>query len=351
MKRIGLFFFFISQTLALSSADLYKTTFPVQDKENTKLSAILSTAMENIFIKASGNSQIIKNNKILAEAVKQAENYVETYFYQANSEIKTDPANPYLFTATFPLTIIDDFLIQAGQKVWKTPRPSLIAWIAVKDTEPPRLLNAGEQGRIETMIKNIAIEKRGIELFFPQMDLTDVNQISIDEVLKNNISAVQLASQRYAQTAILIGTLIHSSDTLAWESTWTLVLDSNVIFTGSFSNPKVDALIYSMLNEIADALHQHNLGSDIQTTTQLTLSQVKTLKDFVNVTQTLNHIAQINQLNLNRIKADRLEFQVNLQGSAPGLQAILNSIETLTPVPSSSNLPENTARLSYRWSP
>ena len=116
-------------------------------------------------------------------------------------------------------------------------------------------------------------------LFFPLLDLIDVNQVSVSDVMAPFVSVLTKASIRYGSNVIVIARLVHNKK--GWSAFWTLVVNGQVN-NWSVTADNEAALVSKGINAIADGLAPQFIVSKTseQTVLNLTVNGLLSLESF-----------------------------------------------------------------------
>lgn len=150
-------------------------------------------ALEQVFVKISGNPSIL-NNDTIKRAVDNFEQYmVASSFNQIDEQL--------FFEARFNQQKIESLLMASGLPVWTNIRPNAALWLAYS----PSLSNeVGEQmvisQNVETQLKQTVKQasfSRGVDIVIPLGDFEDATNVSYFDVSNHLMIKVRDSSIRY----------------------------------------------------------------------------------------------------------------------------------------------------------
>ncbi len=323
MKKIFLLLVFLFANdgiaLALTMSDLYQANIPVTQQTTAAPDpALVQQGLQSVLIKVSGNSQIAAVPAIAA-GLKNAINYLAEYSVQNN-----------VLALSFDPSQVNQLLRDAGQAVWSGERPAVLVWVAVEDKTNARLLGADTTDPILVSLQTLAAE-RAIPLVFPAMDLTDLNQISVSDVWSNNVSVIQTASKRYENAAIIVAQLTQNTDG-SWASSWESVNVPGAAW--KFSGKALTDVITPGLNNALDAMAHSYLAINprLQTKVLLTVTQINNLNDYAKITNDLQHLQLVKQVQVKTVATNQIQFELTIDGNESDLQRALSLAADLIPV-------------------
>jgi hypothetical protein len=329
---------------AVNVTDLYSITIPVADQSQAKRDPAIAQGLNDVLVKISGNTATA-NDPALKAATANANDLVQQYNYDQNTDATTTQQFPYILTIKFLPTAVNNLLISANLPLWGQDRPLTIFWVGAETDGSQKLVGASDSSPVLNLIDTNA-QRRGIPVIFPVLDLTDLNQVSAKDVFESLVTPIRQASTRYGSNAIAIVHLTQQGSD--WKTTWTLVTNSNTL-NWSFTGADLGSLVQQGVDSIADALAQQFALNSVAQKQIVTvqINDLKTLQNYVQAYSYLQHLARVKSLRLNGMTKDQATFIVEIAGDVAGLQKVINLDQTLTAV----NTPANDQTLVYQWTP
>jgi hypothetical protein len=331
--------------MAVNVNSLYKSAIPVNTQSAAERHQAIQQALEHVFIKVSGNDQIL-NNTSLKSRLNTADTLIQQVGY-------TTPLNKssasYLLEVQFDPAGVNQWLRDAGVPIWGQNRPLIVAWIAYETPgHPAELLGNDSNDELAALLKKQA-EERGLPLMLPVMDMTDLNQVSIKNVTDMATPNLLNATARYASDAILIGRIIQSSDGLT--SQWRLVFkeqqwDWNL--DGKTLTNIIPLLIGNITTTLAARLAIITTNA-IQKDLILKVTGITHYPDFARLTRYLNHLTPVANVEIMKISTDNdVILKISLRSTQESFIQALSLGKTLTKIPTNNT---TDTMVTYQWNP
>ncbi len=171
----------------------------VQDQSLRSQKTAGKKALEQVFIKLSGNTQILAEPEI-ARAVNNYEQYlVASSFIQQQQDL--------LFEATFNQQKVESLLLASGLSVWTNLRPSGVLWLAIEDSANEKILIT--QNTSSNLLASVTQQSfaRGVDIIMPLGDFQDATEISVYDVWNQFVSKLQAQNQRYNTDFLISATI------------------------------------------------------------------------------------------------------------------------------------------------
>lgn len=157
-------------------------------EERTKLRDYLQAALQQVFVKTSGNTDVINN-----AAIKRSIANYEQYLISSRTQQKEDEV---VLIATFNKQKIISLLDSLQLPVWSELRPAATVWMGYR--EDNRLQYASEINNIPFgRAISTAANKRGVDIILPVGDIEDSQTVTAYDVWSQNISRLMQQSSRY----------------------------------------------------------------------------------------------------------------------------------------------------------
>jgi hypothetical protein len=333
MKFIKVWFFSFSillANLALAAVvpNLYHAQIPVATQNPADRPAALKEAYQAVLIKVTGNSKIMQNARIRANAA-QAETYIQQYSYQINTEAN-NAMYPYQLVVQFDPEAINRSLLVAKLPIWGQDRPLTIFWIAATVNGQQRLLSASDEGPIPTLLDKAA-QIYGLPILFPILDLNDLNQLSVTDVTGRFVAPVVQASVRYGSNAIVMINIEQKDN--QWISLWTLIT-ANAPQSWSVQSADLNNVMTQGVDKLVGMLSQQFAlpGASQHTAMMIQLNGIDNLNDYARANRYLQRLAIVKKVTLTQLTGGQATFQLSLAGDSAGLQKAIALDPTLTPV-------------------
>ena len=300
-----------------------------------------------MLVKVSGDSKVLSASNI-QQALNQPENYIQQYSYQDQQVLNGDTL--LMLQTQFEPKAINELISSAGQTLWGRNRPLLLIWLALEpEGQGLRLLGNDSQNQAHELLQQDA-NARGLPIVLPMLDLTDMQNLSAQQVMNGDTLAVQQASQRYNADATLTAQLQQLSDN-SWQAHWQLLSDNQQI-AGQTKGQTLDDVLFTMVNQVSDQLAA-NYSVNTTTTSSanivLTVTDIKNLQDYAKVTRYLNNLTPVKSVEIAEVGSNTLTFNLMVVGGEASLIKALSLDHKLKPAPDADIKDEQQLHLTYQW--
>ena len=266
--------------------DLYKGREAVPQQSTAALRSGASKALEQVFIRVSGQGQL-PPSAVLEAALASPEPFLTRYSYQRETLGGEDRI---WLDMKFSPRQVNAVLQSAGLSVWSANRPTVLLWLVV-DTEQGRsFLGSGAHPELENALKN-AVARRGLALQFPLFDLVDAGNLSAQALWQMPEERVREASQRYAPPFILMGRASQLS-TGQWLASWVL-LDEQRSERFDTQSQQDDGFLASAIDRVTDVQARRYAVSSAAGSGGRTLIHVGGLTRFDDYAQLVSYLESL----------------------------------------------------------
>lgn len=336
----------ITQVSAVPVKKLYDATIPTANQSASTKASALKQAFGHVLVKVSGSSATLQLPNI-EKAEQKINDYVLQYRYSKNPQAALDN-QPLLLHVNFGNSAINTLLLKSGASIWGSNRPLTLFWIAKQTSSNKQLIGASSSGAILNFIERDA-KRRGLPILFPVLDLTDVNNVSPDDVIAPFVNTIQKASQRYGSNAIVI--VRFKQNGTQWKSDWTLVT-SPQLKSWRFSSNNLETISQEGMDNVVDALAQAfslNQASMVDNQhPQVIIQGISSLSAYAKAQKYLEQLAPVQKATTQAIQANQVTFSLQLAGNIQALEKTIRLDHVLTPTPNETNLSNV---LTYQWTP
>jgi len=332
----------LAQTaFAIKLKTLNSAQVPVTAQSDQQKNQAVQQAFVQVLSKMSGSVDILKNPDIKA-ALPNAQKWVEEYGYVPSGLAAT----PYFLNVQFDTQAVRKLLRQAGIPIWDANRPLILVWMTV--TAKGQLAEVADNHTNNEWVQLLkqAADQRGIPILLPIMDITELNQVSVDEVRAANLGdTLRKASQRYHSDGVLIGSIEQNGPLL--QGHWKLIVGDDQWdwnFNGNSAAALIDQLANKMVNTLGEryaAVQTEKASSDLI----LIIKGIAQHEDFEHVMHFLKHITLIKAMEIENINGDSLILHVNVQGAQTAFMQEASVGQHL------KLQLENGQELTYAWQP
>jgi hypothetical protein len=335
---------FAVPTRAIKVDSLYRGSVPVASQSALDRTQAVQSAITQVLIKVSGNSQIVNNTELKAH-LNSAETLVQEFSYV--SVPATNNKQPYLLTIQFDANGINQWLRDAGAPIWGQNRPLMVAWVEFEvPPRAPEIISSDNTHEIAAFLKRTA-EQRGLPLMLPLMDMADLNQASVKDVMEMSVPPLMNAAKRYASDALLIGRIVQNAQGIATQ--WKLTLDQEE-WSWSLAGKTLSNVIPVLIDNVADTLATRYAvitTNHIQKDFMLTVTGINHYEDFAHLTRYLNHLTPVANVEILQVTENNtILLKVSLRSTEQSFIQALSLAKKLTAVTHEAN-----TMAVYQWNP
>lgn len=157
-------------------------------EERTKLRDYLQAALQQVFVKTSGNVDVIDN-----PAIKRSITNYEQYLISSRTQQNDDEL---VLIATFNKEKIVNLLDSMQLPVWSELRPAATVWLGYRADNRLQYTSEINHQPFGRAISSAA-NKRGVEIILPVGDIEDNQTVTAYDVWSQNIGRLLQQSSRY----------------------------------------------------------------------------------------------------------------------------------------------------------
>lgn len=298
----------------------YSATVPVADRSEAARGAAVRQALGEVLTRLSGDPAVLRQAGSAA-LLSKANRYLQQYQYEGDEMAGVSGA--LALRAGFDGSALEADMRQQGLPLWGRTRPPALVWLAVDDGNRRYLLAADAADPVYSELSKAA-SRQGLELILPMNDLQDQTQLSYNDVADGALEKVRQASQRYASQAILVGRLQASGS--QWGSQWRLNAtggDSHWQTGTATLGVTLDQALAKAAEGLTTRAPARNLAGQGASQLTLRVEGVAGLSDYARISEYLNGLAPVRSVVLDNAQGQRLEFRLDVQGGAAGLEQTL----------------------------
>lgn len=335
----------ISLGSTAQSIDLYEGETRVEDQSEGARGAALPQALANVAIKLSGDPQVVQNSA-LASGLGNASEWMQNYRYREDARIENGvPVRTQNLIARFRPDAVDQWMRESGIAVWPAPRPAITVWLGIDDGRGARLVAEAQAQAVNALTRRAA--ERGIALLYPLLDIEDQSAIQVDQVWREDLSALRAASARYDNRAVLAGRLQRNDN--GWSAGWVLLDGDDALQRWSDAGPDASALLARAGDTAVDALAKRYARAALIGTPgryRIAVSDLSSGVDYAQLSTYLRSLALVRDLQIDATRDGMLWITLDLAAGLESLDASLAVSRQLIPV--GQRLDDVPV---YRWQP
>lgn len=322
---------------AVEVTGLYETEVPVTSQDAVERAAASRTALAEVLVKVSGSAEVAQRPE-LKPFLDQAEQWVQRYQYRAappgagGTAAGTQAAPTQVLWMSFDRQTVNQRLSDAGLPVWGVNRPSILLWAAVEDGGKRYLVGGDNRPDLQGTV-NAEARRRGLSLNLPLLDLQDQGSLAVADVWGDFSEMILKASDRYQPDAVLVGRVYAVAED-KWQSHWTLYDRGSVSSWESAEGAQdqavaagIDGTAEQFAKRYALALTPPGVGDSVQ----MTVENVATLADYARVTQYLQSLDPVAEVQVARVEGAKVSYRLKVRGQTQGLVQTIAWGKTLAP--------------------
>jgi hypothetical protein len=310
--------------------------------------AAAARALAQVLVKLTGDP-LAPGNPVVRRALANAESFVsDSHAGEASSDQEGNTAvggvPVYKTTMDFAFDpgSVDALVAGAGLRVWGSPRPRPILWLAIDDGRGARLVNSQQLN----VVKPLA--QRGLQrgLRFGMPSGSAVEQAAVQTIWAQNPEPMQALTARYGGDAQLLGRVYRAGG--GWTADWVLSRGGQELSRWSFSDPSPQRAIASGADGAADAIARRDaVLMDAGEPGQLLVELVglRDSNDYARAMGYLQTLAVVRALHIVEASPDRVQLQLDLAVGPDGFARFVASGGTLEADPLA---PEGAARFRLK---
>lgn len=308
----------LSPAQARVVADLYDAVEAVPSRGASDRAAASQRGLERVFVRVTGDAAIGSNPQ-LAQVLKGAEQYLQSYRYESEDE------QLYL-RLSFEPQAISDVVRRLQLPIWPNNRPATLVWMAVDSLHGGRAaLSQQDYPELFAVLDSLALE-RGLPVDFPVMDLNDQRNMPLGSLWAQDERAAEQAGVRYRPDATLMGRLLETGSG-RWQANWLLVHGGRS-YAFDASGASLEEVALRGIDESANLLAQRyavrqGSASAVQGAVLVELSGIRNFAAYTEATSYLQGLVQVSSASVEFVDGDRLK--VSLITAAP-LQNLRDAI-------------------------
>jgi hypothetical protein len=306
---------------------LYTVEVPIDRSASNAQNAAYRAALTEVLIRVTGTTAVVESEQ-MATLFPNPAQFVSRY----------RPGPDGTLIVSLERDAIERVLRQAGAPVWGTDRPLTLVWLAVDwglgereivgaddpERRPGDARSIDRNQLLRERIQDVA-GRRGLPVAFPLLDIEDMTNVSFSDVWGGFDDPVLFASARYAATSVLVGR-IRPDDLEPPHWTW------------YFGGQRLDwvGVAEDVVGTLADSLAAEFVIDPNQSidSIRLTISGINSVVAYGRLQQFMENLRVIDKLMVNTVTADKIIYEVEVQGGVDRLSNALASSGLLEPVQS-----------------
>lgn len=344
--NLGLSIMAMALVHAATTVGLYEGRVPVKDFSARVRQKALPAALQQVFIKVSGNPGVTTLSA-MQTSLNNANSLVNSYSYI--ERIDEGGNKILLLNVKFDSSGIEQLLRSANQAIWSTNRPLILVWLKISERDGKNEIVSEDDSRFSVPLQDSACS-RGVPILLPLMDLQDVNNVDISDIQNFNLAAIQIASERYHQGAILIGNIYQDLNN-NWHSKWLFSFRNSKI-NWTIGGKNSEKIMQTAVNYVADELASRAAvlsSSELHQQVNMLVNGVNSLDECVAVMKYLLGLNVVSNVKLVSVNPHSVNLKVV---SSRGIHGLIQAIKPDHLQPADLNFSDTQnvgAELIYYW--
>lgn len=329
---------FSSYSHAVTVKNLYRASVDVESKQARERTLGFTLALQEVLVKLIGDESQLLQPGVNA-LLSKPDAFVQSYAFEDNpdfqaqplassddesagqhgldsdDQVPATPVLPYRLTVAFSPAALGQAMSDLGLPVWGAERPSILLW-TVSENRGKRSITSASDIQVTQSAEHIA-QQRGLPIYFPVMDLVDINAINIDELWGLYHESIAEASKRYAPDVVVM-LRITNLEGAAWGGDWSM-FSGQQVFSGNVRANTEHGVWRQVLAKIGASLAASyaisNSSEGLHEQLDIVISNVKSFSAYARVKQYLENLPPLKASNLSWVSQDRVAYRVELAAS------------------------------------
>lgn len=303
---------------AVEVASLYTVEVPLDGSGPDATSDAYRRGLTEVLVRVTGDAARAQSAEV-SGLFPNPDRYVTRY--------QPGPDNSLI--VTFEGRAIEQILRRAGETVWGAERPLTIIWLAIDwgrgDREVVAAIDAGRQaGGLRSIDRNRQLRERiaaaaalrGIPTVYPRLDAEDMDDLSFSDIWGGFDDQLLAASARYGAESVLVGRFRPNDEQVP---RWTWYMGGQRYAWPGEPESAIQQLADSMAAKFAID------GGDSVERVILTVSGIDSVVAYGEVQRYLENVRLIDKLVVRSVAADRISYELEVQGGVARLHDVLGA--------------------------
>ncbi len=290
------------------AASPYSAAVSLEEDTTEQREAAFKDALALVLVKVTGQRNIAQEAAVV-DIIDGAAGFVQGFRFEREDDEQ-------MMRVNFDGRAVEKAVAERGLPVWGSERPAVLLWLAVDDRRGNRFVLAADDhdtkdtaARLRKTIARLA-DSRGLPVTLPLYDAQDQDAVSFADLWGGFDEAVNVASERYAPDAILVGRARTRGRT--WEVRWNLMdINGRQQWVGGFADG---------INQTADTYAQAFAVLRAEGEVILIVDDVSSFDAYGQVLSHLRGLSVVEQVDLNQATDSTLTFRLRLRGDTDVLQ-------------------------------
>jgi uncharacterized protein len=293
---------------------LYDVRVPVDDQSPRARLSAASAGLVQVLTRLTGLTSIPASD-VITRALAAPDLYYNQFGFEP-----ADDGEGLLLRLQFMPDAVLGLIRQAGLPVWRSNRPTVVAWVVVDDGAERAILGSASPHPAAEALRQRSRE-RGLPLLLPLMDLADQLEVEPAAVWGRLSQPIQTASERYGADIVLIGRLQQQPGG-AWTGSWEFWLDGEVKSIDHDAGEPT-ALGQLAADSVSDELAARYAVLDRgPQQLQLNISAVENAADYAELLRYFSSLEFVDEVAVRFVSGDRVGVSLTTGAEAEQLQEL-----------------------------
>ena len=323
-------------TAATHDPELYQAEVELISQGANERKSAAARALGLVVVKLTGDP-LAAGHPVVRRAMPNAESFVvdsqaseASSDQEGNTAVGGVPVYKTTMKFAFEPGSVDALVAGAGLRVWGSPRPRPILWLAIDDGRGARLVNSQQLNVVSPLAK------RGLErgLRFGMPSGSAVEQAAVQTIWAQNPEPMRALTSRYGNDTQLLGKVYRAGG--GWTADWVLTRGDQELSRWSFTDPSPQRAIASGADGAADAIARRDaVAIDVGEPGPLGIEIIglRDGADYARAMGYLQTLAVVRELRVIEAQPDRLQVHLELAVGPEGFARFVASGDTLEQVP------------------
>lgn len=312
--------------------ELYQAEVELISQGAGERKSAAARALGQVVVKLTGDPLAV-GNPVVRRALPNAESFVAdsraseaSSDQEGNTAVGGVPVYKTTMSFAFDPNAVDALVAGAGLRVWGSPRPRPILWLAIDDGRGARLVNSQQLNVVSPLAK------RGLErgLRFGMPAGSAVEQAAVQTIWAQNPEPMRALTSRYRNDTQLLGKLYRAGS--GWTADWVLSRGEQELSRWSFTDPSPQLAIASGADGAADAIARRDaVAVDVGQPGPLgiEITGLRDGADFARAMGYLQSLAVVRELRVVEAGPESLKLHLELAVGPEGFARFVASGNTL----------------------
>lgn len=307
------------------AAELGRVEVPVPDRSEKAREAAMTAGLEQVLVRLTGSAVPTRFDGVDA-MLRQPSRWARQFSYaevQVPADAAEEPAEDQsglTLAVDFDTDALNARLEALGAPVWSIQRPGVLLWAVLQRPAYGELLSSRSEDQVAKALQEQALA-RGLPLVLPEMDSTDLAQISPADVRGRFDRVINRASSRY-EAPVRVTAILYTGDPV--QVRWRVLDGDPATETGEFVAASEDQAVAGLVDAITGVMVQrYAVAGGVATARSLRIDGVESLAVWQDTQRYLGALAGVRDVQMKAVDGDSVFFEIMFSGAATQLQQLV----------------------------